>query len=193
MTIDEFIAKYDPCEEGTKYLLSQKSLKEAWENCEDIYLLTWGLSKTKLDTNLRKQLAQFSIDCIEHPDVWKHLTDGNKRAVIVVKKYLAGEATKEELAKARKDAYAAYDAAYAAAYVAAAAAAADVYAAARAAAAYAAAVDAADATRAVAAAYVAADATRAVAAAYVADKPAAYKQWQLKKFKELIKPDFDNL
>jgi hypothetical protein len=144
-----------PCAEAVVWCRTQPDAETAWAACERPDWLFWLLGRTGAE---RRLLVLAACDCAEPALV--HVPAGEDRprlAIETARAWARGEATIEEVRRARQAAAAAYAAAYAAA--AAAAYAADAAAAAAYAAASAVAAYAAAAAAAAAAAY--ADARRA--------------------------------
>jgi hypothetical protein len=167
-TFASLLTELRACDEA-KVFASGKSLQEAWDRCENPSWLFWlGFRVCRRPGWVDdKALILAACDCAE--TAFPFVTDPLHRpqkCVEVTRRYVAGNATRDELLEARSAAYAATDAAYAAA-------AATAYAAADAAA------DAADAA--------AADAATADAAAYAAAYAAAARKDANRKLCDLIR------
>ena len=191
---EDLLTELHACHEA-KLWAKGKDLAEIWSTCERGDWMLWllGNMQDKPGWLTHKQVTSIVCDCVE--PALKYVKPGETRpaeCLAVVRKWIKGEATIEEVEKAKEAAYAAAanafyaasDAAYAAAvaYAADAAvaaasdasyAASDAASAAASAAAYAAASDAAEANAAVAA-----EANAAVAA--VAEANAAAKKESLR-------------
>src|SRR5262245_35150456 len=97
-----------------------KSLTEAWDQCENPRWMLWLLGKTKKSRKVVVTIAvEFAESVAHHAAKYPAVAE----CIAVTKKWIAGDATIEEVRKARAAAAAAYAAAYAAAAAAAAAAA----------------------------------------------------------------------
>ena len=184
-----FCEKHDACSECLRFAEKYATMAEVWDACERVDWLVWIYRRTVTPMDLR-ELRLFACWCVRETPladgrkVWDLLTDERSRnAVVVAERFVRGEATGEELERARSAASAAdaADATYAtyaaAAYANAAYAAAADADAANANAAYAAATNAAYAAYAAAA-----DADAANAAAAYADA----RRKQAAKLLELI-------
>jgi hypothetical protein len=189
----EQLRKLDPapCDEALEWLADNNitDLADAWDRCHRGDWMLWISNALDLLSDRKRRLIACKCvretPLIDGRKVWDLLTDERSRqAVVVAERYLAGDATDEELAAAEDAAASAATRADAARTVAAAVAAAAVDAAyeaaaaraTRAAAAYAAAAAAAYAAAADVAAAAVADAVAAAdaAGAYAADAAGAY-------------------
>jgi hypothetical protein len=115
MTIEEFIAKYRPCDEAEKWLRTQPDLQTAWHDARPEWFI-WAATQKGVLTESEQRL--FACWCVRQ--VWHLLTDERSRnAIEVAEKFARGEATRDELDAARYAArYAARDAARSAAMAA---------------------------------------------------------------------------
>ena len=137
----QWLVNHGACSEAVKWVETQDSMQDAWNNCHRADWMLWLMRAAKVQDD--KLYRLFACWCVRNTPladgrkVWDLLTDKrSQNAVEVSERFANGEATRADLmADAAADADAA-DADAAAAYAAAAAAA---YAAADAAAAYAAA------------------------------------------------------
>ena len=119
LTIPEFVKKYNPCGDARAYLSTQESIEIAWTDCKRGDWMLWTLKQVNY-----QDIRALQYVALEVAESVRHLmTDERSTNVLkVTKRFLLGQATKEELetaADAAADAaYAAADAAYAAAYAA---------------------------------------------------------------------------
>jgi hypothetical protein len=110
-----------PCAEAVVWCRTQPDAETAWAACERPDWLFWLLGRTGAD---RRPLVLAACDCAEPALV--HVPAGEdrpRRAIETARAWTRGEATIEEVQRARTAAAYAADAAAAAAYAAAAAAA----------------------------------------------------------------------
>lgn len=128
------IAHLAPCSKARKYLDSQNTWEEAWNNCPRTDWLLWLIGK---DTSIKRERIVVCA-CAIARTVLKFVKEGELRplaAIETAERWTKGEATLEDIRKARNGAAvaahaAAADVAYADAAAAAAAAADVAYAAA---------------------------------------------------------------
>lgn len=94
------------CHDGKKFLLSQKSLKDAWLNCKDSEWMLWALDRIgyKNDRAIRLFACKCACDTPLRDGrvTYELLTDErSKKAIEVAMLYAVGRATEEERAAAR--------------------------------------------------------------------------------------------
>jgi len=129
MTPIEFLKSLNACAESIEFASQFPDLQSAWNACRRPDWMFWLLEKIGYRDG--KALHLFVCHCVKEipladgRTVWDLLTDERSRnAVIVAERFAAGEATREELDAAARDASAAArDAAWAATWAAAEAAA----------------------------------------------------------------------
>ena len=105
MTIEQFCIKHNACRKGRKWALSLgiSTMRELWQR-DDIKpeWRIWIASRPGVMS--KKDLWQFT-GLVLAIQAWHLLTNKrNRNAVMVTEKYANGEATKEELENAAKDA-----------------------------------------------------------------------------------------
>ncbi len=110
MTPEAFMAKLvklQACSEAREFV-SGKSLRESWESCTNSSWMLWLLGRSavnkKVIATIAVEFAEMSVDnAKDYPAV--------AECIAVTKRYLAGDATAEELLAARSAAWTARSAA----------------------------------------------------------------------------------
>lgn len=127
MTPAQFCAHFNACPDGAEFAAKYKTMAEVWDACPRADWLLWILGK--LEIRDEKKMRLFGCWCVRNTKladgrtVWDLLTDErSRRAVEVAELFANGEASREELTAAARDAQAARYAAWAAAQAAQAAA-----------------------------------------------------------------------
>lgn len=116
-TIEQFCAEHSACLEGQKWALAHcKDMQEVWSTAKPTWLI-WIATRPGVLTE--RELRLFTVSCARQ--VQHLLTDPRSvKAIDVAERYANGDATEEELAAARDEAWAAASDAASAAGMAAA-------------------------------------------------------------------------
>jgi hypothetical protein len=106
-----FIKKLSLCRDAVTWMKTQKTLQEAWENCDRPDWMTWALRHINFDDD--RKLRLFACQCVRETPladgrkVWDLLTDERSRkAVEAAEQFAEGKISKDELNAYASAAYA---------------------------------------------------------------------------------------
>jgi hypothetical protein len=109
MTLDEFITKYEPCEDAVTWLKTCTDLRQAIETAKPEWII-WAVRLSGVLSDRDQRL--FACWCVRQ--IWNAMTDDrSKNAVEVAERFARKKATRDELSAAESAAWSAAESAQA--------------------------------------------------------------------------------